>query len=40
MELAIAFVVGCLVVYGLVWSVRSSGSSGVADPQHGHGGHH
>jgi len=39
MEMAIGFVAACFVVYGLVWSVRSSGT-GVETPAHGHGGHH
>lgn len=41
MEMAIAFVAACVVVYGLVWSIRTSGTGAEAAPAaHGHGGHH
>lgn len=41
MIMAIAFAAACFVVYGLVWSVRTSGSSDDAAAAHGaHGGHH
>ncbi|OIQ90202.1 hypothetical protein GALL_278880 [mine drainage metagenome] len=41
MDMALGFIAACIVVYALVWSVRTSGT--VADAgaaAHGHGGHH
>jgi hypothetical protein len=44
MIMAIAFAAACLVVYSLVWSIRTSGSRDDAASAHGahgaHGGHH
>lgn len=39
MVMAIGFIVGCFVVYQLVWSIRTSGT-GAESAAHGHGGGH
>jgi hypothetical protein len=40
MEMAIAFIAACFVAYGLVWSIRTSGTGAEAPAAHSHGGHH
>ncbi len=40
MDMALGFIAACIVVYALVWSVRTSGNAPDAGAAHGHGGHH
>jgi hypothetical protein len=34
------FIIATVIVYGLVWSIRSSKTGGEAAHGHSHGGHH
>jgi len=39
MVMVISFTAACLVIYGLIWSIRTSCGSTDGAAGHGHGGH-